>query len=141
MVHPLPLMRTHLRKSLHGRYFPMARLLIVPAMLALSACAAQAAAIQSYGWNLIGVGNGIASFTQTGNQAGLTSAQVKLNGAANNGGPLRTCLPRQDSPARNADDLGIQPIGWQTLLESRADPQGQLRIIDPPQRFYRAAFP
>ena len=137
----MPLMRTHLRKSLHGGSFPMAHLLRVPAMLALSAFPAQAAAIQSNGWNLIGVGNGIASFTQTGDQAGLTSAQVKLNGATNNGGPLRTCLPRQDNPARNADDLGIQPIGWQTLLKSRADSQGQLRIINPPQRFYRAAFP
>ena len=61
MIHPLPLMRTHLRKSLHGGSFPMAHLLRVPAMLALSACAAQAAAIQSNGWNLIGVGNCIAA--------------------------------------------------------------------------------
>ena len=61
MIHPLPLMRTHLRKSLHGASFPMAHLLRVLAMLALSAFPAQAAAIQPCGWNIIGVGNGIAA--------------------------------------------------------------------------------
>ena len=43
MIHPLPLMSIHLKKSFYGRYFPMAHLLRVPAMLALSAFAARAA--------------------------------------------------------------------------------------------------
>lgn len=75
----------------------------------------------SSGFNLIGIGGGLANGVN-GNQVGVTNPQ--LSPLANNGGPTQTMLPQPGSPAINAGSNALIPSGV------TADQRGLPRIAN-----------
>ncbi len=59
---------------------------------------------QSNGYNLIGSGTSVGEFVESGDQSGVSAAQLKLGSLANNGGPTQTIALLFGSPALNAGD-------------------------------------
>src|SRR6185369_15160946 len=67
----------------------------------------------SQGNNLVGFGDGATVFTATGDQTGLSSADLKLGPLQNNGGPTFTMLPQFGSPAIDSGNNAVAPASDQ----------------------------
>ena len=63
--------------------------------------------LTSKGYNLIGSGDSLATFSQTGDKTGVTSDQLKLGSLQNNGGPTSTLALQSGSIAINAGNTDL----------------------------------
>jgi hypothetical protein len=82
---------------------------------------------QSQGFNVIGVGNALSSFNQTGDKTGITNPL--LGPLANNGGFTRTHALLAGSQAVNAGSPGFNPNGFTPPLTTDQRGVGFARIL------------
>ena len=77
--------------------------------------------LQSNGYNLIGIGNAIGAFNQTGDRTGVVNPM--LDSLADNGGPTRTHALAGGSPAIDAGDpAAVAGVGNVPLYDQRGTP-------------------
>ncbi|MCI0332826.1 MAG: hypothetical protein L0228_06350 [Planctomycetes bacterium] len=80
---------------------------------------------QSDGYNVIGTGNAMVEFVETGDQANV--ANPMLGALADNGGPTLTHLPLMASPAINAGDpAAMAGVGNVPSFDQRGNPHDRI---------------